>query len=81
MDVSLIICTRNRHQQLARCLESVRSIIFRNQWELMVADNGSTDRCGPMRPRRERRMAKHLLFRKQRYTDSQECIFIHKPKP
>jgi glycosyltransferase involved in cell wall biosynthesis len=43
MDLSLIICTRNRHQQLARCLESVRYIIFDRQWELIIVDNGSTD--------------------------------------
>jgi glycosyltransferase involved in cell wall biosynthesis len=43
MDVSLIICTRNRYQQLAPCLESVRRIMFDRPWELIVVDNGSTD--------------------------------------
>jgi GT2 family glycosyltransferase len=43
MDVSLIICTRNRYQQLARCLEALRCIIFDRQWELIIVDNGSTD--------------------------------------
>jgi glycosyltransferase involved in cell wall biosynthesis len=43
MDISLIICTRNRHQQLARCLEAVRRITFERPWELIIVDNGSTD--------------------------------------
>jgi GT2 family glycosyltransferase len=43
MDVSLIICTRNRHQQLARCLEALRCIVFDRQWQLIIVDNGSTD--------------------------------------
>jgi glycosyltransferase involved in cell wall biosynthesis len=43
MDVSLIICTRNRSKQLARCLEAVRAISFARPWELIVVDNGSTD--------------------------------------
>jgi len=43
MDVSLIICTRDRCQQLARCLESVRLITFDRPWELIIVDNGSTD--------------------------------------
>jgi len=43
MDVSLIICTRDRCQQLARCLESVRRIAFDRPWELIIVDNGSTD--------------------------------------
>jgi glycosyltransferase involved in cell wall biosynthesis len=43
MDVSLIICTRDRHHQLARCLESVRLLTFNRPWELILVDNGSTD--------------------------------------
>jgi glycosyltransferase involved in cell wall biosynthesis len=43
MDVSLIICTRNRCRQLSRCLQCVRNIIFGRPWELIVVDNGSTD--------------------------------------
>jgi cellulose synthase/poly-beta-1,6-N-acetylglucosamine synthase-like glycosyltransferase len=43
LDVSLIICTRDRCQQLARCLESVGRIIFERPWELIVIDNGSVD--------------------------------------
>jgi glycosyltransferase involved in cell wall biosynthesis len=43
MDVSLIICTRDRCQQLARCLEAVRRIAFARPWELIIVDNGSID--------------------------------------
>jgi hypothetical protein len=43
MNVSLIIATRNRHKQLARCLDSVGRIEFERPWELIVVDNGSTD--------------------------------------
>jgi glycosyltransferase involved in cell wall biosynthesis len=43
MDLSLIICTRDRHHRLARCLESVRRLTFDGSWELIIVDNGSTD--------------------------------------
>jgi len=43
MEVSLIICTRDRCRQLARCLDAVRSISFDRRWELIVVDNGSVD--------------------------------------
>jgi glycosyltransferase involved in cell wall biosynthesis len=43
MDISLIIATRDRCQQLGRCLDSVRRIEFERPWELIVVDNGSTD--------------------------------------
>jgi glycosyltransferase involved in cell wall biosynthesis len=41
--VSMIICTRDRCQQLARCLQSVGSISFDLPWELIIVDNGSVD--------------------------------------
>jgi glycosyltransferase involved in cell wall biosynthesis len=43
MDISLIVCTRDRHNQLARCLESVLRLTFDRPWELIIVDNGSTD--------------------------------------
>ena len=43
MDVSLIICTRDRCQKLVRCLESVQRIAFDRSWEFIIVDNGSTD--------------------------------------
>jgi glycosyltransferase involved in cell wall biosynthesis len=46
MDISLIICTRNRCQQLGLCLEAVLRIKFKRDWELIIVDNGSTDDTG-----------------------------------
>jgi glycosyltransferase involved in cell wall biosynthesis len=43
MDVSLILCTRNRAAQVAAALESLRALDFEGEWELIVVDNGSTD--------------------------------------
>jgi GT2 family glycosyltransferase len=43
MDVSLIICTRNRASQLAAAIETLRNLQFAGPWELIVVDNGSTD--------------------------------------
>lgn len=43
MDLSLIICTRDRCHKLARCLEAVRHIHCDRPWELIIVDNGSTD--------------------------------------
>jgi glycosyltransferase involved in cell wall biosynthesis len=43
-DVSLVICTRNRANQLAETLKRVLMIRSRLSWELIIADNGSTDR-------------------------------------
>jgi glycosyltransferase involved in cell wall biosynthesis len=44
VDLSLIICTRNRAAQLAETLKRVATIRSRLSWELIVTDNGSTDR-------------------------------------
>ena len=44
VDVSLIICTRDRSGQLGACLESVRRITFEQPWELILVDNGSVDK-------------------------------------
>ncbi len=43
LQVSLIICTRNRAAMLERCLSHVARIEFANSWELVIVDNGSTD--------------------------------------
>jgi glycosyltransferase involved in cell wall biosynthesis len=43
VDISLIICTRDRCEKLFRCLESARQITFERPWELIIVDNGSTD--------------------------------------
>jgi glycosyltransferase involved in cell wall biosynthesis len=43
VNVSVIVCTRNRADQLRRCLETMGYIRTRRTWELIVVDNGSTD--------------------------------------
>jgi glycosyltransferase involved in cell wall biosynthesis len=43
MDLSLIICTRNRSHQLRACLEAISNIKFERNWELIIVDNGSVD--------------------------------------
>src|SRR5712671_1627627 len=43
-DLSLVICTRNRAAQLAETLKWVSAMRSRLRWELIVVDNGSTDR-------------------------------------
>jgi GT2 family glycosyltransferase len=45
-DLSLVICTRNRAVQLGETLRRVSAIKSRLKWELVVVDNGSTDRTG-----------------------------------
>jgi len=42
-DLSLVICTRNRAAQLAKTLRKVVTIRSQLSWQLIVADNGSTD--------------------------------------
>ena len=42
-DISLVICTRNRAAQLSQTLERVFMMRSLLNWELIVADNGSTD--------------------------------------
>jgi glycosyltransferase involved in cell wall biosynthesis len=43
IDLSLIISTRNRCEQLVRCFKTVQRIEFEQPWELIVVNNGSTD--------------------------------------
>jgi len=43
-DLSLLICTRNRAAQLAQTLKRVAAIQSQLKWELVLVDNGSTDR-------------------------------------
>ena len=44
--VALLICTRNRAQQLKRCLDHIARLKASPPWELVVVDNGSTDGTG-----------------------------------
>jgi len=41
--ISLILCTRNRAEQLGKALKSIEKIVFDGQWQLVIVNNGSTD--------------------------------------
>lgn len=43
MNISVVICTKNRSAALRRCLSSVFFVDFRGGWEIIVVDNGSND--------------------------------------
>jgi glycosyltransferase involved in cell wall biosynthesis len=43
MQISLIVCTRNRASQLAGTLETINRLACSYKWELIVVNNGSTD--------------------------------------
>jgi glycosyltransferase involved in cell wall biosynthesis len=44
MQLSLVICTRNRALQLAECLRSLTRLRYSAPWELIIVDNGSKDK-------------------------------------
>jgi glycosyltransferase involved in cell wall biosynthesis len=43
MQLSLVICTRNRASQLAESLRSLTKLQYPDPWELVIVDNGSKD--------------------------------------
>ena len=44
IEVSVVVCTRNRAESLSRCLDAFARIsAVSTTWELVVVDNGSTD--------------------------------------
>lgn len=43
MQLSLVICTRNRAPQLAESLQSLTKMQYSTPWELVIVDNGSND--------------------------------------
>jgi glycosyltransferase involved in cell wall biosynthesis len=43
MQLSLVICTRNRAPQLAETLQSLTRLQYASPWELVIVDNGSND--------------------------------------
>ena len=45
---SIIVPTRNRAKKLTHCLRHILAIRSRHSWELIVVDNGSTDRTAQM---------------------------------
>ena len=46
--LSLVVCTRDRAEQLRRCLGHVARAELPARFELVVVDNGSTDHTGPV---------------------------------
>lgn len=50
VDVSVIVCTRNRSEALARLLEQLEHLVVPDgvRWELIVVDNASTDSTASM---------------------------------
>ena len=46
MEISLIVCTRNRAMQLSQALVSYARLDFTEKAELVIVDNGSTDATG-----------------------------------
>lgn len=43
MDLSLVICTRNRGSRLGPCLSALKRLQYSGLWEIIVVDNNSTD--------------------------------------
>ena len=42
-EIALVICTRNRAERLACCLEAVKGMVYDGPWQLVVVNNGSYD--------------------------------------
>lgn len=43
MDISVVVCTKDRAAALGRCLTAIFEIDFEGTWEIIVVDNNSTD--------------------------------------
>ena len=43
MDASVVIPTRNKSEELRRCLQAVLAQQFKGQFEVLVCDDGSED--------------------------------------
>lgn len=43
MDISVVVCTRNRSAALRNCLNSIFAMDFPGAWEIIVVDNNSGD--------------------------------------
>src|SRR6516165_12574502 len=43
MQLSIVICTRNRASQLSQSLQSFTTVQYPAHWELVIVDNGSKD--------------------------------------
>lgn len=43
MDISFIVCSKDRSASLMRCLRTIFEIKYAGSWEIIVVDNGSSD--------------------------------------
>lgn len=68
MRISVIIATRNRATQLARCLESFDHVTYAGDWEVVVVDNNSTDNTAQ-------------YVRESRGQFQFELVYCHETKP
>lgn len=54
IQISVVICTRNRGVQLEACLASFQELAFDGAWELVIVDNSSTDNTAEVIARAEK---------------------------
>jgi hypothetical protein len=66
--ISLIICTRNRAEQLSRSLKAVEKLIFDGAWQLVVVNNGSTDKT-------------ELIISEFKKNSSLNITYVYEPVP
>ena len=62
MKISLVVCTKDRAEQLQKCLGHISQICCQAAWELIVVNNASTDHTETILDNFSRDT--HLLFRK-----------------
>lgn len=62
MKISLVVCTKDRAEQLKQCLTSISNIRFPSAWELIVVNNASTDHTDAVLENFSART--HLAFQK-----------------
>lgn len=69
MDISVIICTRNRHDSLSMALRSLEGLAVPAglKWEAVIVDNGSTDQTAD-------------ICRGFARKDPQKYIYVHEPR-
>jgi glycosyltransferase involved in cell wall biosynthesis len=66
--ISLIICTRNRAEQLSRSLKSIEELIFDGAWQLIIVNNGSTDKT-------------ESIIREFEKSNSLDITYVYEPAP